>query len=216
MDGLKAQLVGLVSALFLFTGGPGAEVLTSPTQASPSSSAGPRWDRYLNSDEILGVMKDLERRYPQLAKVYAIGKSYLGKDLHLMEITNSATGPALTKPAIYIDGNMHTGEQTGAMLTLYIIDFLLTNYGKDARATRLVDTRTFYLRPKYEVDASDWWLSHPGDTDYGGSVHPRDNDLDGRFDEDPTEDLNGDGFVTSMRIKSPFGDWKSRRRIPAS
>lgn len=166
------------------------------------------WSHYLNSNEILYIMKDLEQRYPKLAKVYVIGKSYLGRDLHLMEITNQETGPALTKPAIYIDGNMHTGEQTGAMLTLYIINYLLTNYGTDPQATRLVDTRTFYLRPKYQVDAADWWLAHPGDTDYGGSLRPRDNDLDGRADEDPPDDLNGDGQITFMRIKSAFGEWK--------
>jgi hypothetical protein len=131
-----------------------------------------------------------------------------------MEITNPATGPALSKPAVYIDGNMHTGEQTGAMLTLYIINWLLTNYGKDPQATRLVDMRTFYLRPKYEVDAADWWLAHPGDTDYGGSVHPRDNDLDGVADEDPTEDLDGDGQVTQMRIPAPFGAWKVSSKDP--
>ena len=159
-------------------------------------------------------MKDLERRYPQLAKVTVIGKSYMGKDLPLMEITNQKTGAALSKPAIYIDGNMHTGEQTGAMLTLYLIANLLANYGKDTQATRLVDPRTFYLRPKFEVDASDWWLANPGDTDYGGSLHPRDNDLDGRFDEDPAEDLNGDGFITLMRIRSPFGEWKISEKDP--
>jgi hypothetical protein len=172
------------------------------------------WSRYLNSDEILRLMDALEKQYPKLAKVQVIGKSYLGRDLHLMEINNADTGPSLSKPAVYIDGNMHTGEQTGAMLTLYIINWLLTNYGKDLQATRLVDTRAFYLRPKYEVDAADWWLSHPGDTDYGGSVHPRDNDLDGVADEDPPEDLDGDGQITKMRIKSPFGAWKVSPKDP--
>lgn len=172
------------------------------------------WARYYNSEEMLKIMKDLERRYPKLAKVYVIGKSYLGKDLHLMEITNREIKPPLSKPAIYIDGNMHTGEQTGAMLTLHIIWHLLSNYGKDEQATRLVDTRTFYLRPKYEVDASDWWLANPGDTDYGGSVHPRDNDLDGEADEDPPDDLNGDGYITKMRIKDPNGEWKISEKDP--
>jgi hypothetical protein len=189
-------------------------IARSRTQPSQPPELKINWAKYLNSVEMLEILNDLERRYPQLAKVQVIGKSYLGKDLHLMEITNQETGPALSKPAIYIDGNMHTGEQTGAMLTLYLINHLLANYGKDAQATRLVDTRTFYLRPKFEVDASDWWLSNPGDTDYGGSVHPRDNDLDGRADEDPPEDLNGDGFVTSMRIKSPFGEWKTSEKDP--
>ncbi len=166
------------------------------------------WARYYNSQEMFKIMKELEQRYPKLAKVYVIGKSYKGKDLHLMEITNREIKTALEKPAIYIDGNMHTGEQTGAMLALYMIHHLLTNYGKDKQATRLVDTCTFYLRPKFEVDASDWWLANPGDTDYGGSVRPRDNDLDGEADEDPPEDLNGDGHITKMRIKDPNGEWK--------
>jgi hypothetical protein len=172
------------------------------------------WSRYYNSDEIYKIMKELEARYPKLAKVYVIGKSYLGKDLHLMEITNRDIKPAMEKPAIYIDGNMHTGEQTGAILALYMIHHLLTNYGKDEQVTHLVDNRTFYLRPKYGVDAQDWWLVNPGDTDYGGSVHPRDNDLDGEADEDPTEDLNGDGQVTTMRIKDANGEWKVSEKDP--
>jgi hypothetical protein len=172
------------------------------------------WTRYYNSEEMLTIMKELERRHPKLAKVYVIGKSYLGKDLHLMEITNRDIRPALEKPAVYIDGNMHTGEQTGAMLALYMIHHLLVNYGKDEQATRLVDNCTFYLRPKYEVDASDWWLANPGDTDYGGSVHPRDNDLDGETDEDPPDDLNGDGFITRMRIKDSNGEWKISEKDP--
>ena len=186
------------------------------TAVSTQSSEPPKidWSRYLNSNEILALMKDFEKCYPKLAKVLVIGKSYLGRDLHLMEITNSDTGPALSKPAVYIDGNMHTGEQTGAMLTLYMINWLLTQYGKDPQATRLVDTRTFYLRPKYQVDAADWWLANPGDTDYGGSLRPRDNDLDGEADEDPTEDLNGDGHVTMMRIRAPFGAWKVSPKDP--
>lgn len=170
------------------------------------------WARYYNSGEIAEIMKEMERRFPRLAKVYVIGKSYLGKDLHLIEITNREIKPAMEKPAIYIDANMHTGEQTGAMLTLYMIWHLLNNYGKDEQATRLVDECTFYLRPKYEVDASDWWLANPGDTDYGGSVHPRDNDLDGELDEDGPDDLNGDGFITMMRIEEPKGEWKASEK----
>jgi Zinc carboxypeptidase len=45
-------------------------------------------------------MNDLVKCYPELAKVQVIGRSYLGKDLHLMEITNPDTGPALAKPVL--------------------------------------------------------------------------------------------------------------------
>ncbi len=186
----------------------------SVTQDLVSAEGNISWSRYYNSHEMLQILKELEKRYPHLTRLSVIGKSYLGRDLHLMEVTNRENKPALEKPAIYIDGNMHTGEQTGAMLALYIMHHLLTNYGTDEGVTRLLDTRTFYIRPKYQVDASDWWLANPGDTDYGGSVHPRDNDLDGEADEDPTDDLNGDGHVTIMRIKDPNGEWRISEKDP--
>jgi len=208
----KAFIMSLIIVSML-----GAALLTNiPAAPSIEELVSPEgninWTRYYNSSEILKIMKELERRYPKLAKVYVIGKSYLGKDLHLMEITNRDIKPALEKPAIYIDGNMHTGEQTGAMLALYMIWHLLTNYGKDEWITRLVDNRTFYIRPKYGVDAQDWWLENPGDTDYGGSAHPWDNDLDGAADEDPADDLNKDGHITNMRIKDANGEWKISER----
>jgi murein tripeptide amidase MpaA len=210
----KKIIVFLSVTLFLGASLSAPSAVRNGSKALISPEGKIDWAHYYNSEEMLTIMKDLERRYPKLAKVYVIGKSYLGKDLHLMEITNREIKPALDKPAIYIDGNMHTGEQTGAMLTLYMICHLLDNYGKDTQATRLVDNCTFYLRPKYEVDASDWWLANPGDTDYGGSVHPRDNDLDGEADEDPTDDLNKDGFITRMRLKDPNGEWKISEKDP--
>jgi hypothetical protein len=206
---------GVLSVAFVLGPLPAASAAAVPGARELVSAQGDiDWSRYYNSDEILQIMKALEGKYPNLARVYVIGKSYLGRDLHLMEVTNREIKTADEKPAVYIDGNMHTGEQTGAMLALYMIHHLLTRYGVDERVTRLLDTRTFYLRPKYEVDASDWWLANPGDTDYGGSVHPRDNDLDGEADEDPTDDLNGDGYVTRMRIEDPKGEWKISDKDP--
>ncbi len=39
--------------------------------------------------------------------------------------------------------------------------------------------------------------------DFGRSPMPADADRDQRIDEDPAEDLNGDGVITMMRVKSP-------------
>src|SRR5690606_41943574 len=38
---------------------------------------------------------------------------------------------------------------------------------------------------------------------------PRDDDGDGLFDEDGTDDLDGDGNICQMRIKDPHGDYKT-------
>jgi len=40
------------------------------------------------------------------------------------------------------------------------------------------------------------------------NYRPIDNDGDGLFDEDPEEDLNGDGEISSMRKKDPYGRFK--------
>jgi hypothetical protein len=41
------------------------------------------------------------------------------------------------------------------------------------------------------------------------SVRPHDSDHDGLLDEDPPEDLNGDGNITRMRVKDDTGPWKT-------
>lgn len=40
-----------------------------------------------------------------------------------------------------------------------------------------------------------------------GNLRPVDEDRDGFTDEDDSEDLNGDGFITSMRVLDPAGEW---------
>ena len=39
------------------------------------------------------------------------------------------------------------------------------------------------------------------------TVHPWDEDEDGEADEDPGDDLDGDGWITNMRIPDPEGVW---------
>jgi len=41
------------------------------------------------------------------------------------------------------------------------------------------------------------------------SVKPHDSDLDGAFDEDPPEDLDGDGNITQIRVRDPNGNMKT-------
>jgi len=161
------------------------------------------WNRYYSNDETNVIMRHYARSYPHLTKLYSIGKSYLGVDLMVIEVTNFGSGPAEEKPGIYIDGNIHSGELTGSAVTLYLMGYLLDRYGNDREVTRLLDTRVFYLRPKFNPDGAD--LALLKDVSLRSTVHPVDND-DGQADEDPAEDLNGDGFITRMRIPDSDGN----------
>ncbi|HUF68217.1 MAG TPA: M14 family metallopeptidase [Longimicrobiales bacterium] len=164
------------------------------------------WNRYYSSDETNAIMRELARRHPGLTNLYSIGKSYLGKDLMLIEVTNEETGPASEKPALYLDGGIHAGELAGSAVALYVLGQLLAGYGDNQRITELLDTRAFYIRPKFNPDGADLALS--ADRRLRSTVRPWDEDNDGAMDEDPHDDLDGDGFITRMRLEHPDGDWK--------
>ena len=165
----------------------------------------PDWKRYHSNREIKLLLEGWAQFFSRLVRVYSIGKTLKGTSLQVIEITNNATGPASEKPAYYYDGNVHSEELIGAEVALHFAWRLLTGFGKDARVTALLDTRAVYIRPKFNPDGADIALS---------SVHnprstprPYDDDSDGLLDEDPPNDLDGDGVVTQMRRPNPNGAW---------
>jgi len=170
------------------------------------------FDKYHRYDEMTAILKDFSRQYKDICRLYSIGKSLKGKDIWLMEITNYRTGEATAKPAIYCDGNIHAGEVTGAETALHNIYYILSQYGEDKMVTHLVDHFTFYIVPKLNPDGSELYLSTP--LSLRSNVRPYDNDRDGKFDEDPPNDLNEDGVVSQMRIKDPNGPLVSSPKDP--
>jgi hypothetical protein len=158
-------------------------------------------------DETAAYLRAVTKAYPNLARLHTIGKSYLGKDLLVLEITNQRNGKPNEKPGFWLDGNLHASEVMGAEVCLKTIDTLVRSYGKDPSITNLVDTRTIYVMPKLNPDGSDHYLTKPDGM--RSTVRPHDSDGDGLFDEDPPEDLNGDGYITQMRVPDKTGNWKT-------
>jgi hypothetical protein len=107
---------------------------------------------------------------------------------------------------LYLDGGIHAGELTGSAVALYVLHHLLTQYGEDEGITALLDTRAFYIRPKFNPDGAD--IALESDARLRSTVRPWDEDDDGAIDEDPHDDLDGDGFITRMRLRHPDGEWK--------
>jgi len=162
--------------------------------------------------ETVRYLNEVIKAHPKITELHTIGKSYLGKDLLVLEITNQETGRGLEKPGFWIDGNLHSSEVMGAAVCLRTIETLVTGYGSDASITELIDTRTIYIMPKLNPDGSDHYLTRPDGM--RSSVRPHDSDRDGLEDEDPGEDLNGDGYITQMRVKSELGGMKTSSEDP--
>ena len=164
------------------------------------------WNRFYTAAETNQILREFHTLYPGLTELYRIGESIDGQPLMVIEITNESTGPAAEKPALYVDGGIHAGELTGSAVATYLVGHLLNGYGSDPRVTALLDTRAFYIRPKFNPAGSDLALLQ--DQFLRSTPRPVDEDEDGAADEDPPEDLNGDGWITQMRLPDPEGEWR--------
>jgi len=188
-----------------------AATLAAPAAATAqgASLVGPGgeidWNRFYTAAETNQILYELAMLHPELTELYSVGESFRGQPLMVIEITNEATGPASGKPALYVDGGIHAGELTGSAVATHLVGHLLNGYGRDARVTELLDTRAFYVRPKFNPDGAD--ISLIDDQQLRSTTHPVDDDEDGVPDDDPPQDLDGDGWITQMRVPDPDGDW---------
>jgi murein tripeptide amidase MpaA len=155
------------------------------------------FDRYHTADVMYIWLQRWAEEYPDLVDVYEVGRSFEGRPILQLTLTNKATGAANEKPAAYFEGGRHSGELTSSESVLWLIKHLLENYGRDAEITALLDTKSIYLRPQNNPDGSDLYL-HTAQRNRS-SVRPHDSDRDGLIDEDPYEDLDGDGVIHQLR-----------------
>jgi len=163
-----------------------------------------KFDLYHNYEEMVKILKGFADEYPKLCNLYSMGKSTAGRELYVMEITNSETGLAADKPAIYEDGVEHGAEVTGREVCLWTINYVLTNYGKDDFITGLLDTRCLYIQPCLNPDGAEIYLTTPYRRIGGGILNPEFEWKEGLYEED----VNSDGHITQMRVEDPNGDWK--------
>lgn len=159
--------------------------------------------KYYKWAEIQDLMDKWCEAFPHLVKQYPIGKTYEGREIICLEMT-SAKGIADEKPGYYIDANFHAGEVTGSAVALYTVSWLLENYGKEEEATEILDNRTVYLVPRVSIDGSELYLNTPYTLRSSVRLFPFTEDQPGLHGED----MDGDGWITQMRIKDPYGEFK--------
>jgi len=208
MMGAMDKKILTLAFIFIFMAG------TAPMHLY-SMSVELSFDHFYDHAELTRALQSLQSAYPQLMTLQSIGKSYQGRDIWVAILTNPKTGPAEQKPGYYIDGNIHGNEIQGAEVALYVVWYLLKNYGRSELATRLLDERVFYVVPTMNPDSRDYYINLPSDPNSPRSgLMPYDSDRDGLADEDGPEDLDGDGSITMMRKRDPNGTHKPHPEDP--
>lgn len=171
----------------------------------------PRFSQFYRHAELSRLLHDYAAALPGLVQLDSIGKSHEGRDIWLVTVTNSVTGPADEKPALWIDGNIHAAELTASTACLYFLHQLATG-ADDPKIRHLLDTRTVYICPRLNPDGAELALADkPRHIRSGTRPYP--------FDEPhveglTVEDVDGDGRMLYMRIPDPHGPYKKHPTEP--
>ncbi len=174
-----------------------------------------RFDSYRTLDQVYESLTALNQAYPNLTTLEVVGKSEEGRPLMAMTVNNPKTGPAADKPAIYVDGNIHGNEIQGGEICLYLLDYLLGNYGKNPDITQLLDKTCFYVVPVVNLDGRYHFFADANTSSSNRGLRiATDDDHDGLVDEDFPDDLDGDGNICLMRRRDPFGAYKTDPEDP--
>jgi hypothetical protein len=215
-----------ILAVFLLTASVVPAFAQKKLQKSPGGYHGEldfpiSWKRYYAYAEWTKIMHDIQKKYPHLSDIQSIGKSRMGRDQYLITITAKSTAKHQDKPAMWVDGAIHGNEVNGITCSLYLMWYLLTRYDYDEYVHDLVNNCTFYILPGLNVDANESFVSFPNTPNNPREpFRPEDNDGDGLYDEDRTEDVDGDSELSTMYIVDPKGDYKlspdKRQFIPVS
>ena len=165
--------------------------------AQDDKPANPALAGYRNHEAFSAAVKKLDDS--DLAEVVSLGKSAGGRDVWLITIGKDKD----KKPALAVVGNVQGSHLAGGEIALRMAEQLLANAEKDD-VKKLLERVTLYIIPRPDPDGSEKCFARPFRVP-AGNDRKTDDDRDFAFGEDPPNDLNGDGFITQLRIEDQAG-----------
>ena len=193
-------------------------VLVSPASQSQSQSqARPPWPAsttdYRSTLVLNTELRDLAARFPDFARVVTIGVSRGGEEIVAVEVgvrsrhtgttpPKDAPGPQRrfwgATPALLVVASVEDDGLAGTRSVVTMIEHLLQ--AKPTARDEILGGRHLYFVPRANPDGAARWLN--GGAGHAiGNTRRYDADRDGRLDEDPPNDLDGDGIILQLRVR---------------
>eukprot|EP00040_Diaphanoeca_grandis_P039335 m.258791 g.258791 ORF g.258791 m.258791 type:complete len:447 (+) comp37096_c0_seq1:89-1429(+) len=125
---------------------------------------------YHDYDETIRHFKeDIVPDHPNIASLVTIGESFEGRELMAIRISGGdhrlRNGSAVSNdlPGFYMESLIHAREWIAGATLNWIVEYVLQNYGTDARITQLVDNHDLYFLLITNPDGVAWTHSASGD-----------------------------------------------------
>ena len=159
---------------------------------------------YLDQAALTAAFEKLAKDHPSAVQVKSLAKTRQGRDVWMVTVgrppkENDKEGAL--KPSILIVANLEADHVVGSHVALALVERLAEADGKDPSVTKILDERTIYVVPRLSPDGAEAVLAGKPRRDLRANFTPIDRDRDGKFNEDGPNDLDGDGFSLSMRVK---------------
>lgn len=185
-----------------------AGLLLLPLLALAAAAAGeepaPAANPYRSYQELTRQLQEMAAQQPELVRLQSIGQTAAGREIWLLEIAAPGSVPPAGRPAIFAAANLDGDLPGGSSLLLETARHLLQQGREKGETRELLERTVIYLLPRLNVDGAEDFFA-PVRTGRRTNNEAFDGDNDGRLDEDGPDDLNGDGWITLMRVKKPGG-----------
>jgi len=160
---------------------------------------------YLKPDQVLRRIEQLEVKHPGVVSSDILTKSPGQRPLHLIRIGASESA-LLTNPSVFVGANFEGNRPLATEGAIKLAETLLADPAH-------YESLNWYIVPEGNPDAATRFFETPLFED-SRNDNPTNDDKDELRDEDGVNDLNGDGWITNMRMVHPDGEWISSETDP--
>ncbi len=153
---------------------------------------------YRHLKQVEERMIDFRNSYPNIKdmNITSLGKSTGGRNIPLITIGKD---DPLT-PGILLVAGIDGAHPAGSNILLNVIATILS------KNPEWLSSHVLYILPVLNPDAYQHYFNDEIKYERYGNDRKIDADRDGLFNEDPFDDLDGDGLITTVRIKDPGGN----------
>jgi hypothetical protein len=154
---------------------------------------------YLTPDQVLSWVEQIEEMHPGVLTATRIASSPGGRPLHLIRIGKTFETDQQANPSIFVGANLEGNRPLATEGAIFLAESILSDPAN-------YDSLNWYIIPLGNPDAAAKFFSTPL-LEESRNDYPTNDDKDELTDEDGMNDLNGDGWITNMRVIHPDGEW---------
>src|SRR5258705_2813686 len=147
----------------------GMAALVAIPASAAASQFPPGYEGFHTYAELSADVAATAAAHPDIVSAFSIGKSYKGRDIWAVKISDNVAIDE-NEPEVLYDGGTHSDEHMGVEMTLRIMHWLVNGYGTDPRITNIVNGREIWIVFEVNPDGAEYEI-------LGARVHHRRKNL---------------------------------------